>query len=288
MGLPLAPYVQDMKEFCEQLELHNQDQCVALIVPYWQLALNLMGKSEDPLFLQGEAMDQYSFSEDENEEDQEAGASVINLRFVLLLLAYIFQEHDLLETRWKDEHGKKGVITGTHFINYLDVLFSGLAAFSLFRSTKKKKYFAEARRATAVMKRLVKRCGINCHAMYMLLLAERESFKGNVERSRKTYDHAISNLARIGLIHLEAIALERAGDSMHRFGDSYWPRIYQSRARLRYMEWGAMTKADKLAEEQNLDIQAGSLARNTASIAVRGRRRYDPSTWSTINEHSAQ
>ena len=48
--------MEDMKQFCEQLELYHQNQAIALMAPFRQLALNLMGLSENPLVLSGDAM----------------------------------------------------------------------------------------------------------------------------------------------------------------------------------------------------------------------------------------
>ena len=287
IGLPLEPYVEDMKAFCEQLGLHNQDQCVALILPYHQLALNLMGRSDDPLVLTGEAMNQEAFLKiEDSDEDRDMGVAAVNFDFVLLMLAYIFQDKDMIESRWKDDHGKKGVISGSHFLNYFDILFNGMAAYFLYRSTKKKKYLVQAKRYQSRMKQLVKRCGLNTHAMYLLLLAERQSLKADVNTARKYYDNAISCFARTGFIHLEAIACERAGDYMDKFSDKFWSLSYYDRARLRYIEWGAIAKAHQLRELHGLNNYESRPDKSNVLISVRGRRRYDPSNWQVIDDSS--
>jgi hypothetical protein len=284
VGLPLQPYVEDMKQFCEQLKLHKQQQCVALITPYWQLALNLMGKAEDPLVLSGEAMDRESFMKSEDLEDRDQGVAMSNLRFVLLLLAYVFQDIDELEN-WLKERARygSGVITGTHFLNYFEVLFTGLASFSVYRATGKKKHRKRAKQALTSMKVLVKTCGMNCHPMYKLLYAEKKSLGQDIERTRKCYDEAISTFARCGFIHLEAIACERAGDYMAACSDTFWSHTYYSRSQVRYLEWGASAKAELLSTDHNLR-NFKFKKKVQMHISMRGKRRYDPSTWALITE----
>jgi hypothetical protein len=284
VGLPLKPYVEDMKMFCEQLELHNQTQCVALMTPYWQLALNLMGKAENTRVLDGEAMNYEAFLENENVEDRDQGAVMSNLRFVMLFLAYVFQDTPQLKGWFREGRQQKGLITGTHFLNYYEILFTGLAGFSIYRATGKKKYFNRGIHALDKLRNLVKTCGINSHPMHLFLLAERQSFHEDTERARKCYDKAISTFARCGSIHLEALACERAGDLMSAASDTFWSHTYYNRSKLRYLEWGASAKAEELITKHNLRNFKFKKKEQPPQMAIsmRGQRRYDPSTWTVV------
>jgi hypothetical protein len=282
VGLPLQPYVEDMKQFCKQLKLLKQQQCVALMSPFWQLALNLMGKAEDPRVLSGEAMDRESFIKSEDLGDRDQGVAMSNLRFVLLVLAYVFQDIDELEKRLQEGAlFGSGVITGTHFLNYFDVLFTGLASFSVYRATGKRKHRKRAKQTLTSMKDLVKTRGINCHPMYKLLYAENKSLGQDIEGTRKCYDEAISTFARCGFIHLEAIACERAGDHMAASSDSFWSQTYYSRSQVRYLEWGASAKAELLSTDHNLR-NFEFKKKVQMHITMRGKRRYSATTWAPI------
>jgi hypothetical protein len=299
VGLPLQPYTEDMKQFCEQLELYRQSQPIALMAPFRQLALNLMGHSENPLVLNGDAMNfkefYHRFMSGEVDERDQAG-TYFNLMYATLLLAYIFQDIDRMQEWFRHRLPKTGVVTASHFDKLYVTLFSGLAGFSLYRETGKRRYFRKARKAMSDMKIFSRKCAINTIPMYRLLVAERQRFSKDRDRTIKSYDESISTFGRCGLIHLEAIACERAGDYMESLGDKYWSQSYYSRSQIRYMEWGAIAKAEQMNTDHQLqnfqftardnDNTSSSGGTTTATpnayTSLRGRRRYDASTWQTI------
>lgn len=314
-----------MKQFCEQLDLHNQHQPLALILPSWQLALNLMGRCDNPLVLSGEALNEQSFYDrflaDNGEDGRDRGVAFYNWQYVSLQLAYIFQDLEQLEIWFQKKRLIKGVVTGSHFSNMLVVFFSGLAGFSLYRATKKRKYLRKARHAMNKMKMYCKTAGINAIPLRMVLLAEMTSTvtsikrrgklknQNHVARSKRSYDEAIATLGRCGLIHLEALACERAGDFFMSLNNndnedddddrSFWSQTYYDRARLRYLEWGATAKAEQLNVTHNLLQPLKQQFRNhhnrnyhhhkedssgSNPVSVRGKQRYDPSTWRSIDK----
>lgn len=62
-GLNLEPCESDCRLYCEQMRVYNRENNYTVSCPTWQLLLNLLGKSEDPLMLTGEAMDETVFVE---------------------------------------------------------------------------------------------------------------------------------------------------------------------------------------------------------------------------------
>jgi hypothetical protein len=288
VGLPLKPYVDDMKQFCEQLESHNQHQPVAIILPSWQFALNLMGRSENPLVLNGEAMNEELFFERflaaDGQNGRDRGVASYNYQFCCLQLAYIFQDLEHLELWFQKKKFVKGVVTGSHFSNIFVVFFSCLSAFTLYRSTPKRRYMSKGRQELERMKVYCKTAGINAMPLYKLLLAEFKSVKGDAAQTKRQFDDAISTLAKCGLIHLEAIACERAGDYMRiKKNDTFWSQTYYNRSQLRYMEWGATAKAEQLNRTHNL-LNFQFREDGTGYNHFRGKHRYDPTTWGTIDK----
>jgi hypothetical protein len=302
VGLPLQPYMEDMKQYCEQLELYRQSQPIALMAPFRQLALNLMGHSENPLVLNGDAMNfeefchRFMVSGEVNEGDQ--AVTYCNLMYATLLLAYIFQDTNRMQEWFRHRLPKTGVLTASHFDKLYITLFSGLAGFSLYRKTGRPRYYRKAKKALSDMKRFSIKCGINAIPMYRLLVAEKQQFAKDRDRTIKSYDESISTFARCGMIHLEAIACERAGDYMKSRADTFWSQSYYGRSQIRYMEWGATAKAEQMNSDHHLQnfqfksrdkvgsAEASSEETNVQSpnayISLRGRRRYDASTWQTI------
>jgi hypothetical protein len=292
VGLPLQPYVEDMKQFCEQLELHNQHQPVAILLPCWQLALNLMGRSEDPLVLHGEALNEEAyykrFLSAGGGDGRDRGVAYYNYQYRCLELAYIFQDFEQLELWFQKKRLKKGAVTGSHFTNIYVVFFSGLAAFTVYRETKKRRYLNKGRQELEKMKGHCQAAGINAIPLYMVMLAESQSFKRDSARTKRCYDEAISTLAKSGLIHLEAMACERAGDFMSSDqDDNFWSHTYYNRAQLRYLEWGATAKAEQLNNIhnlQNFQFRNESNGPNRTATTLRGKQRFDPNTWRSIDK----
>jgi len=296
VGLPLGPFVDDMKQFIEQLELYHQNQPIALMVCFYQLALNLTGKSNS--FLSGfrydddgEAMQienfYLRFMVVDEVEGTGQGVTFGNLKFVTLVLAYISQDVDELDGWFEVEQLMRRVHQNTHFINLYMILFSGLAAFTLYRAKRKRKYYRKAMSSISLMKKISKKGGINTIPLLHLLLAEKGSFGKNVESIKKTYDSAITTFARFGLIHLEAIACERAGDVMATNNQKFWSVDYYERSIQRYTEWGAIAKAEIMrGKHANDSYSQFSERKHTESVlvSVRGKRRYDPSMWDSIEK----
>jgi hypothetical protein len=163
-------------------------------------------------------------------------------------------------------------------------LLTGLSGFTMYRQTGKRRFYRKAVSVVSSMKSLSKVAGINVVPLHRLLLAEKKSFTHNDLRNTKnSYDEAIATFARCGLIHLEAIACERAGDFTAMKEDMYWAKIYYERSIERYDEWGAVAKAKLLtAKTAAYEPQQGAERKESVKISLRGKRRYDPSTWSTI------
>jgi hypothetical protein len=126
-----------------------------------------------------------------------------------------------------------------------------------------------------------------------LLKAEKESFAANRKKDfatiKKRYDEAIMTFARSGLIHLQAISLERAGDFMASMDESFWSKDYYERSVQTYTEWGALAKADLLCTQHQLDFGPtgeDSNGKRPSSdlviVSLRGKRRYDESIYQTI------
>lgn len=289
VGLPLNPFVDDLKQFLEQLELYSQNQSIAILLCFYQMSLNLTGRSQSYLSGfrindDGEAM-QFENYYLRYIDGSDQGVTFANLKFATLLLSYIFQDTEELKHWFLMRKSQRDVISSTHFIYLYATMFSGLAAFSIYRSTRQTLYFRKALSSISILKALSKKAGINILPLKYLLLAERRSFtKDNVEAIRKSYDEAITSAARCGLIHLEAIACERAGDFLDARKDSYWSQSYYERAIERYAEWGAVSKADTLSAKNDGNLEGKTERRESVSIAVRGKRRYDPNTWNTLQK----
>jgi hypothetical protein len=294
VGLPLGPFSDDMKQFLEQLELYRQDQCIAMMMCFHQLSLNLTGQSntylsgfrpnDDGDALQLETFCRRFFGQENVVSDQ--GATFDNLKFATLLLAYIFQDVDELQAWLILNKPGKGIIATSHFMRMYSAFFTGLSAFTIYRQTRKRVFYRKAVSIVRYLKSLSKHAGINVVPLHRLLLAEKSSLTHNDSRSTiRCFDEAIVTFARCGLIHLEAIACERAGDFTAARGDIYWAKIYYEQSIDRYKEWGASAKAILLTSQAaGGEPEQDAERKEFVKMSLRGKRRYDPNTWNTIEK----
>ena len=290
-----------MKQFVEQLELYKQNRAVALLVCLLQLSLNLTGQSKTFFsgFMyndDGDAMQLETFYHrffDDADDNNDQGVIFRNLKFATLLLAYIFQDIHEIENLFDDWTASSGVVTKSHFMNLYVKFFSSLAAFSIYRSTKRRYYYLKALSAISSFQKLSKKSGINAMPLEKLLKAEKGSFVRKKDTSviKKKYDEAIVTFARSGLTHLQAIACERAGDFMASQDEPFWSKDYYERSVQSYTEWGAIAKAKLLCTQHGLDCGTpgqDSTGRSPNSdndmvfVSLRGRRRYDETIYQTI------
>jgi len=57
-GSPLAPFENDARKFAQVMRDYDQEISLIYSIAALQLALNLMGRSDDPLVLTGEVMNE--------------------------------------------------------------------------------------------------------------------------------------------------------------------------------------------------------------------------------------
>lgn len=63
-GHPLQQLEPYMRTYCGKMNEFDHKSQTHLSLPYWQLCLNLLGQSDDPIFLTGEAMDEVTYKDD--------------------------------------------------------------------------------------------------------------------------------------------------------------------------------------------------------------------------------
>ncbi|KAL3914204.1 MAG: hypothetical protein SGARI_000247 [Bacillariaceae sp.] len=286
-GLPLGPIAADMRNYMSQLKICKQDIPLAFILPTCQLALNLMGISEDPLDLSRDAIKRTQaeyFSEnvllDKND------ASVLYMMYLEVFALFILDaENDRIEAAMREIHKlPETKLGGPHIMNYFFVFVDGLVGLRLSRyaNTKKPNKWRQTRRfankisnaAIKVLRGWAKTRPVNSVSLLALLDAEQNSRNRNKDPQdgKRMYDRAISQFARSGLVHYGAIANELAGLYMLEKKDDYWAEHYLSQACIRYSQWHAHVKVDMICEKyDNVEFEESDSAR----FAIQGKNRFD-------------
>jgi predicted ATPase len=267
-GLCLGPLVRELSTLIETMADYGQRHALSLVECHVQYIQNLMGKSDDPLVLTGEIMNQDKSFKFYTETRQVRALQ--SFYIYRMCLGYYFGDLALA----KEMSSKLFAPTkeGPTPVLAPRFLFQGLIAFALALSTKQRLFYE--RQGRLFLKRLqemVRKGCINVHHMMLLLQAEEMALHGELDTVQEAFDEAIRAAGRLGLIHNQALGNERAGVFFLRKGDTAWASTYLSRAWMLYEEWGAKAKSNHLETKYNTLIDKSKLSYGSVGIKARSR-----------------
>jgi predicted ATPase len=269
-GLPLPPLEKDMKKTDEMLVDFGLHTCSALLQPFLQFIQNLVGQSEKATVLTGHTMEQSeSLRKSQETENRRSHQTVQMFR---MMLCYFFGD---LQQAVKLSHEMFVAIEeGPSPMLCPRLAFQGLLYFANAHATGKPRF---ARRGRSYLRRLQKMLRRKCPNVFhyvALLEAEDLAFvyrkSKNTEALRRRYDNSIAASGRLGILHIQALANERAGLFFLRKGEMTWASTYLTQAHVLYREWGAVAKSSALEEEHGDLIDNSQVGQGTSH---RGRER---------------
>lgn len=179
-----------------------------LAMPTWQLCLNLMGSTHS-LDLNGEALKLIEFEKEARESNNVAAFHA--LHWAQFTLSYI------LGSRFGLEQTSSSISmvfrAGSHCSVYCGYVYYCLGLLELCRLRSNRRYKRMIRSIHRLLARNVRLGNNNCVPLAKLVEAEMASQKKSisVDQVKTLYDQAILDASSQELLHLEAIANERAG-----------------------------------------------------------------------------
>lgn len=263
-GYPLQQLGPYMRAYCAQMnefDYHKSQKQLAL--PYWQLCLNLLGQSDDPIFLTGEAMDETTYKDVALEAQVLLAPQALNV--VRIILGCHFENSQLLQTLIVEYESFDKSPIG-HFMLYYSKFYVGLAYICLSRSFSKR---SDKRKAGKIAKELRKWTLGGCpntKPLWALMEAELATLvptrKSDVERVGSLFLSAIKESAVAQNLCLEAMANERAARYYQtRALQVDLARLHMERALELYREYGAFAKIEFL--ERTSTLLHSSLTKRT-------------------------
>lgn len=203
-----------------------------------------MGRSDDPLVLSGEAMDQ---------EEMLRAADVdknpplrAQLQCHRLQLAVYYRDFKLAG-KLVGLSSNIAAVNPANPIIWRTALFEGVAAFELVRQ-KRLSWKRTALKALSKIQKWVDTGNVNCVHILYLLRAEHAAMKKKAQKARLFFDLAIVTAARNGFRNDKALACERCAD-WYRFtgDDDTRAKDYLQMAFNYYEEMHAFGKLDEMA-----------------------------------------
>ncbi|MEL7002169.1 MAG: ATP-binding protein [Bacteroidota bacterium] len=215
---------------------------------YRQAALNLLGRSEDPTILAGEAYDEVKMAPIHESENDRAATFLIHINN--LMLNYLFHNYDKALDHAKLTRPLLDAVLAKYDVAvfwFYEGLVS-IAAASETRGSKKNVLLRRAKKNISQFKKWAKFSPVNHQHKLHLLVAEMASLKGKHEKARKYFDLAIKGAESGEFLNEEALSLERAAFYYLSVGQDLVAENYLRKAYQTYKEWGAKAKMEDLKE----------------------------------------
>ena len=224
---------------------YQLDSCFPLVLPVFQLVLNLSGKARDPLLLIGEAFDETVFA-DQHAKLKSLVPRVIlqNCRLTLLVVL------DALQVAEKELKRPRLHAASTHYLKCCDFFNCAVAYFGLARKHRQKsrQYQRRARRYQQQLEKFVHGGSVNCVPLAKFLDAESMSLNKHADHERvlRTYQNAIGSAARCGFRMYKGLACEKAAQYLLDKGDKILARDYLQDAWTEFADYGALAKLSQM------------------------------------------
>jgi len=240
----------------------------------WQAVLNLLGQSENPCRLVGDAY---------NEEEALPLAIAVNDRTQIyllylhkLILCYLFGEYELaLENATLAEQYLDGVIA--QFVIPILYFYDSLIRLSLFADASKsqqEEWLDRVNSNQAKIEYWAQHAPMNFLHKFQLVEAEKARVLGQILEAEEFYERAISGAEENEYIQEEALAYELAAKFYLERGRKKIAQTYIKEAHYIYTNWGAKAKVEdletkyyillsKLSEKRDVTINLSSTTLDT-------------------------
>jgi len=234
---------------------------------YWQAVLNLLGKSEDPCRLQGEAYDEQIRLPLHEQANDRLG--VAYLYWNKLLLSYWFENYSEAIKNTTIAEKYLDVVVGLPLVplfHFYDSLI-WLAVYYARSESEQNTILERVRNNQQKMQKWAHHAPMNHLHKFYLVEAERHRVLHEKIEAIEMYDKSIALAKENEYINEEALAHELAAKFYLSWGKETIAQVYMQNAHYSYQLWGAIAKVEDL-EEKYPQFLARTSAKTTAQTNV--------------------
>ncbi|MBD0344853.1 MAG: GAF domain-containing protein, partial [Coleofasciculus sp. Co-bin14] len=246
----------------------RREQFLNWTLPSWQAVLNLLGQTENPCKLIGNAY---------NEERALPYAIAVNDRSQLhllhlhkLILSYLFGEYDqAIENAAIAEQYLDGVIA--QLVIAIFYFYDSLAHLRLLAETSnpdKEVLLDRVNSNQAKMQHWAHHAPMNFLHKFHLVEAEKARVLGQVLAAEEYYEQAIDGAKENGYLQEEALAYELAAKFYLERGRLRFAQNYMKEAHYTYTIWGAKAKVNDLEAKYPQLLTKSSTAKSLTSTST--------------------
>jgi predicted ATPase len=246
MGMELTTLERDLAKYSQAMAQINQEHIQSYQDRYWQVVLNLMGKSDNPCRVIGQVYD-----EEKMLPIITSAGDIYSLYEYYLhkfILSYLFYEfNEALENASLAEEkveGATGTIMVASFYFYDSLL--RLAVFPESSESEQQHILGKISVNQEKMKLWAEHAPMNFLHKFYLVEAERARILGKYGEAREYYDKAIDLAQENKFLNEEALANELAGKFYLTRDQNRLAQLYLQNAHYTYQRWGAVAKAKDL------------------------------------------
>ncbi|MCG6911700.1 MAG: sigma 54-interacting transcriptional regulator [Deltaproteobacteria bacterium] len=248
-GFSLEKTEKNMTQFSAAIKHYKQETPFRFNAIFHQTALNLMGKSDDPVVLSGAAYDEHNMLSIHEEANDRL--AIIYFRFCKLMLCTYFgrfpegiHHADLLEC---ELDGLPGGPMAYSLFYYFDALVR-MALFDNYTEQEQQECLAKIIGNQKKMKLWSKHAPENYAQKYHLVEGELCRIQGLQDRAIYHYDQAISLSQKSAYKNDEALAYELSAKYWVSLGRQQFAKPFIRNAYKCYVRWGALSKTNQLHE----------------------------------------
>lgn len=238
---------KEVRSNYKSMVAYKQEGAITTTRPLWQMILNLIGKSESPLILTGEAYNEEKGIEDALAKNK--SAHLLLIHFMKMVLAYLFGDFVLAGKMAKGCKDAERRVVGSHIVALVS-FFHGMSVLALAKTSKhKQKYMLVASQCIRKMNRFALDSPHNYLGHHSLLEAEYAAVSGKEKLAHTKFTCAIALSENQGLLLDSSLANERTGRYLIACGKDSLAAPYIKQACLMYKKWGAHAKVEQLSGE---------------------------------------
>jgi PAS domain S-box-containing protein len=246
IGQNLDSLQKEMSIYNNILQKTKQDTTLHWHQAYWQSVLNLTQELENKSSLKGSAYNEDHKIEIYKKSYEKSG--LFHLYFNKLILAYLFEEHDLaIQNAAKARLYLEGVVSLLAIpVFYFYDSLSQLSILKTQASAKRLKLIEPITQNQEKLKIWAEYAPMNHQHKYYLVAAELARIQAQNLEAIELYDRAISGAQENGYIQEEALANELAAKFYLEWGKEKIAKTYMIEAYYGYARWGAKAKVNDL------------------------------------------
>ncbi|NEO76152.1 AAA family ATPase [Moorena sp. SIO4G3] len=248
-GQPLTSLEQETRSYCIKLEQFNQLNTVNHCQISCQPILNLLGVTENPTILSGEALKESEFL------PEIISANDSSMLFIFygykLMLCYLFEEIESAQNHAIEvgRYLSAGVGTVVEPAFYFYDSLTTLAILSSSSAETSELWERVEKNQTKLQQQWAHYAPMNYQHKYLLVQAEKYRVLGNHSEAINLYDRAIKLAHENEFIHEEALAYELAAKFYLGRENELVASVYLKQARYCYLQWGAKAKVKHLDDK---------------------------------------